>query len=610
MPPNDRDLEILKWLLERLRAAEDYCEPYFDRAKRHYKLFRFGSAVEQDDWPYINRVRSRDILAFVEDSTAILIQTLFARMPFYSVIPRETRLMHMMYEQLDPMAIGDQLERCLDYQVSHEETEFFNEITDFFKGGTIQGNSYLGVYPKFDERGMYLRPLLKTTDFWDVLPIAGAKRVSKAKGVFVREFCGIEDLQALEKQGVYRNVSDIRGPGSSELDPSKQWHDTLLQEVGMTTYLIDNNNIEVIHYFSGGHIITFANRKTILRNSNERDTSQMQFPVDPNTLKPFPYDMPIVQYKYMPVPLEFFAMGIPEVLEMLQEDKNLVRSARRDNIDLVINKILKARAGADINFDLLKFYPGAIWPMENLNDIMEMDMQDVTQSSYQEEAMREKDMENALSLFGYARGMTPQHSEQPTTVMKLQQASLNRLDLAVKLAEFGPLQQIATRIILLTRRYMPQQMYEAIVGDRDAGFYRLREEDIRRFYHFKPIGSTISNVKEIRQQQIQTAIQLVQSIPPQMMQYNVEPFTVNWYEALKTAYDAIDIKNVDRILIKLQPQQSPMMGGGQAGGMMMGGPPNPNEMQALANVMYGEQGVMQQALAAQAMPQQPTGGTE
>ena len=123
----------------------------------------------------------------------------------------------------------------------------------------------------------------------------------------------------------------------------------------MTNWDADDKEIENIHYFSGGDVITFADRKVIIRDTREKKT-------------PYPYSMPIVQYKYMPVPLEFFAMGIPEVLEVLQEDKNLVRSARRDNIDLVINKIVKARHGAEINFDLIKYYPGAIWPLENLAD--------------------------------------------------------------------------------------------------------------------------------------------------------------------------------------------------------------------------------------------------
>ena len=564
--PSEREYEKLKWLLFRLQTSEDWCRPYFERAKRHYKLYRFGSAVEEDDWPYVNRVRSRDILAFIEDSTALLVQTLFATMPFFSVVPRETEMMFQKYTGIDPVKIGDQLEKCLDYQISHEDTEFFEEIVDFFKGGTILGNSYMGVYPKFDRDGEYLRPLLKTTDFWDVLPIAGAKRDSKARGVFIREFQSLEEVQRLERKGIYKNTECLKSPESTGSDPDKDWHRTLLEETGMTNYRTDEADVEILHYFSGGHVITIGDRKSIFRDSNGDE-------------RPYPYDMPIVQYKYMPVPLEFFAMGIPEVLEALQEDKNLIRSARRDNIDLVINKILKARAGADINFDLIKYYAGAIWPLENLNDIEEMDSTDVTQSSYQEEAMREHDMENALSLFGYARGMTPQHSEQPTTVMKLQQASLNRMDLAVKLAEFTTLQNIATRIIMLTRRYMDPANYEAIIGGKDAGLYQLTEEDIRRFFYFKPMGSSITNVKEIRQQQIGQALQTALAIPPELRMNNIVPYTLNLYEAEKELYDAVDVRNPDRLLMKMPSEQE----ANQQMGMM----PDMNALEGLMQIPYG-----------------------
>ena len=584
--PSDADFAKLKWLLERLQNSEDYCRPYFDRAKRHYRLYRFGSAVDKEDWPYVNRVRSRDILAFTEDSTAIMMGTLFAQMPFFAVIPRETSLMFSQYEQIDPMLIGDQISKCLDYQVSHEDTEFFEEITDYFKGGMIFGTSYMGVYPKFTTDGQYLRPLLKTTDFWDVMPIAGARRVTKARGVFVREFASLEEIKTLGKRGVYKNVNQLKTPSSSSGDDA-QWHKRLLEQVGMTAYRVDDNDVEIIHYFSGGHVITFADRKVILRDSNVPKSAQPQSMIEQdlgsaeeNIIQPYPYKLPIVQYKYMPVPLEFFGMGIPEVLEVLQEDKNLIRSARRDNIDLVLQQVVKARSGADINFDLIKYYPGAIWPLENLNDIEPLEQGDVTSSSYQEEAMREHDMENALSLFGYARGMTPKHSEQPTTVMKIQQASLNRLDLAVKLAEFTTLQNIAARIILLTRRYMDPATYEAIIGDKDAGFFRLSEEDIRRFYHFKPVGSSVTNIQEIRLQQVRAAMEMVQAVPPQMMQTNITPFTVDLYEAMKEGFEATGVRNTDRILIKLNQQQA-------LPPPQMSGPGQPGEMDELAGVIYG-----------------------
>ena len=570
MQPSDAEIQKLQWLLKKLKTAEDYCRPYFERAKRHYRLYRFGSAIDASDWPYVNRVRTKDILAFVEDSTAIMVQTLLGTLPFFSVIPRQSSQLMLQYTGIDPVKIGRQMEICLDHQLGHEDTEFFEEITDFFKEGCIYGTSYVGVYPRFSG-DKYVGPLIKAIDYWNVLPITGARRISKAQGVFIREFMSKEEATALtEKYGLVGAVDKLTGFIGADVE--RKWHTQLLADIGIENYSTDDNDLEIIHYFSGGHVITFVNRAIIIRDSNIPEINQLG---EEQVVKPFPYDQPVVQYRYMPVPLEFFGQGIPEILEVLTEDKNLVRSARRDNIDLCINKVMKARAGADINYDLIKYYAGAIWPLENLNDLEVLDIGDVTQSSYLEEDKISADMENALSFFGYARGMTPTHEEKPTTVMRLQQAAMNRLDLAVKLAEFGVLQNIANRVILLTRRFMSQQDYEAIIGDKDAGFYRLSEEAIKRFYLIKPMGSSVTHVKEIRQQQLAMASGILEKVAPVAMN-NVEPFEINWYTAARAGLEACDIKNIDQLLIKLQPEQAEQM-------------INQQQMAQLQQVRYGEQ---------------------
>ena len=243
--PTQEEMQKLRWVLEKLQNSEDYCRPYFDRAKRHYRLYRFGSAVDDDDWPYVNRVRSRDILAFVEDTTALMIQTLFAASPFYSIIPRETSLMQMKTEGIDPVKIGKQMERCLDNQVGHEDTEFFEEMVDFFKEGHIFGNAYMGVYPKFIN-GEYLRPLLKTVDYWDVMPIAGARRASKARGVFVREFVSIGDLYEQQKKGIYENVHWLKSSESTGSDSERNWHENLLVNLNYQEYKQSNLNHQIL----------------------------------------------------------------------------------------------------------------------------------------------------------------------------------------------------------------------------------------------------------------------------------------------------------------------------------------------------------------------------
>ena len=263
--PDDKTYEKLQWLLKRLSAAEDYCRPYFERAKRHYRLYRFGSAVDEADWPYVNRTRTRDILAFVEDSTALMVQTLFASEPFFNVDPRRTTQFEAM-TGLNPMVIAKQMEICLENQIADEATEFFEEIIDMFKGGCIHGNGYAGVYPRFGFDGKYIGPLIKTNDFWDVLPITGARRISKARGLFIREFMSLEEAKDLAKKAGREDIIPQLGtiPGDDVT-----WHKALLAEVGITDYEVDPEEIEIIHYFSGGHIITMANRAVIVRDSNE-----------------------------------------------------------------------------------------------------------------------------------------------------------------------------------------------------------------------------------------------------------------------------------------------------------------------------------------------------
>jgi hypothetical protein len=183
--------------------------------------------------------------------------------------------------------------------------------------------------------------------------------------------------------------------------------------------------------------------------------------------------------------------------------------------------------------------------------------------------------------------------------MKLQQASMNRQDVNIKLVEYTVLQEIARKIVMLNRRYMSQKTYEAILGEPDAGFYKIPLEYINRCYIMKPVGSSITNIKEVRQNQIKFALETLMNVPPQMMQGNVQPFTVDYYELLKEGLDVADVKTIDRIL-KLIPKQDPLMQmlGGLGGGM--GGQPgsggggglmqllsDPNIMQSLSGIVPG-----------------------
>ena len=127
---------------------------------------------------------------------------------------------------------------------------------------------------------------------------------------------------------------------------------------------------------------------------------------------------------------------------------------------------------------------------------------------------------------------------------------------------------------------MNQRDYEEIIGEPDAGFFRLNEDQIRRFYYVKPVGSSITHIKELRQQHIQFAINLLAGLQQNPMA--MQQFQVNWYKAAKTALEASDVPDANEILIPTQQQGNPL------GQIEM---PNPAMLQALQGIPYGQGGM-------------------
>jgi hypothetical protein len=92
---------------------------------------------------------------------------------------------------------------------------------------------------------------------------------------------------------------------------------------------------------------------------------------------------------------------------------------------------------------------------------------------------------------------------------------------------------------------------------------------------FKPMGSSVTHVKELRQQQLAMASQIIEKLAPVAMS-GPQPFMIDWYEAGVSSLESLDIKNIDQILVKLEPPQAQQM-------------MQQSEMKQLQQVKYGEE---------------------
>lgn len=390
-----------------------------------------------------------------------------------------------------------------------------------------------------------------------------------------------DELKELEKLGIYKNVDDIKSNTVADFDHKVKER---LMSIGLATGVDyadpKTGEVEILDYFEGGHIITVGARGVILRDTKrdmgKKASGDSLGQVD-RMESVLPYHLPLVDVRFIPVPREFFGIGAPEVLTDDQMYIDLLRSARLDNIDLVINKLFKVRINSDIDPDTIFSAPGNIIPVTNMDDIDEFKVTDVTGSAWQEEEAVKTAANDAIGEHPYARGEPPVRRETATGITRLQEATMTRFDTLLKIMEFTAIRSIGQKAIQIIHEYMTPEQYARIVNPKtpeEEGsieqFFSLDREELVKQVDVVPVGSSITSQREVRSQQIMQAQQLLMQLQPQITMQNNPPFTVNMFEVAKMSLEDLDIRNVDEILQEQAPQPEPQMGMGQPG---PGGPP-------------------------------------
>lgn len=567
--PKEKDYEALKTVMDRFYRAEAYAKSWHDNGEEWYKRYRFYKSPGK--YPYKHNVKDRLTFTICEVLTARVLQALFAVQPFLSIVPREGNDTRM----------AKQLERVVDVLISNPDREFFLEFCDFVKQAIIYGTSFLSVTPRFNTSNWEFDGLnFDCEDFFDIFPDPSCKRLNRAKFIIKRSIRYWDELKELEKLGIYKNVDDIKTNTVADFDHKLKER---LMSVGLATGVDyadpKTGECEILDYFEGGHIITVGARGVILRDTKKdvgKKASGDMFGKPDKMDSVLPYNMPLVDVRFIPVPREFYGIGCPEVLTDDQQYIDIIRSARLDNIDLVINKLFKVRINSDIDPDTIYAAPGNIIPVTNLDDIEEFKMNDIMGSAYQEEQSVRGSAEDAIGEPREARGLAPERRSTATQVVRLQEAAMTRFDTLLKIMEFTAIRSVGQKVIQIIHEYMTPQQYARIVNPKtpeEMGsieqFFSLDREELIKQVDVVPVGSSITSQREVRSQQIMQAQQLLMQLQPQITMQNNPPFTVNMFEVAKMSLEDLDIRNIDEILQEQAPQ--PEMGGMQ--GMEQGMPP-------------------------------------
>ena len=416
--------------------------------------------------------------------------------------------------------------------------EFTHEQFEAIKTKVIYGTSHFGVFPHYDKykKGVTcIGPRFMTADFWDVLPNVADYRAGRdAKSQWYREWLDPADVEAMFDDGTFvGDFKDVPEIGAGGGGYREEWHKEMLQDIGWENYPIkEPDGWEVWNRYEDGQVISIINRGYIARDTK----------ITTPRKKYLPYNVPFTDMRYIIWPKEYFGMGVPESLEQLQKDKDLIRSQHRENIDLVLNAVMKVRRDANIDIDDIELYPSAILMVDEMDDIDIWTPDDVTSNSVgMIEGKIETEMDRATGLYRYSRGETPPHGrERATTVVKLQQAGLGRMETQIKLTELYAVRRLGYQLSMLSKYKLNKDIFKKITGtDHATAFKDTDDFDMKYLVDAQPVGSAISQIKELRIDQMIQTMELLSTIPPAVTQDDPEPFRIAFRKVLGSTLIAL-----------------------------------------------------------------------
>lgn len=335
----------------------------------------------------------------IEIATPKLISFLSDNDSLFSVEPDDVK----------DQAIAENIKRLLTDQL--EKNNFNDTYENFVKQLLLYGTSYFYVDYKVrwdwvwerlakpsttvDEFGVnkttieYInqktykiverRPNVTFLDILDVFPQQDHPRVEdQYPGICIRRFMDKKEFTRMcdSPQPYFGNKEAALASGvSNKFQESRQFRKVARGEVST----IQSTDLEMLEWWlkydlDGDGIdeecqIIICNRTVVVRAVSNPFYHQKR---------------PLIKVCFCKVPGEWYGIGLIEPVISLINQLTTVRRQRLDNITLILNRMWKVRATADIDPTKLVASPNGIILVDNMDDIAPLDIQDVTASSFQD----------------------------------------------------------------------------------------------------------------------------------------------------------------------------------------------------------------------------------
>lgn len=268
-----------------------------------------------------------------------------------------------------------------------------------------------------------------------------------------------QDLQSATRRLIKPAVSRPKGTASIEL----------LERWGI--------NIDPADGELKPRVETVAAGKYLIRSTNNPDWSGQN---------------PFVKGTYVPSINDFYGIGIPEILEGIQNAENEIINQRMDNISFALNRMVLYKKGAGIKMNNLKSAPGAkIGSDEDIEQsIKYLDMPLYTRDAFAQTAELERWAQELTGVTKLTMGMAGSDQNATASGMAmLARASGDRFVTIAKMIEFGAFTEAIKKFYQLDYQYITDDQLIGILGQDSAmEWLKVSPDAIRKNYDFVPSG--------------------------------------------------------------------------------------------------------------------------
>jgi hypothetical protein len=503
-----------------------YHDAFVERVERRYEAYRglaeersTASDSDDDDW------HSNVTAPYVLQTCEGMLATMLEPSPRFNVQPRpkpEEALQDVIARIQSVNAISDTLRYALD------RDQFPTKQRDFMQQDLIAGitvfkdywvssrrdiqakvpdhleihDSYGGLidtivtHKEETQRDVLIEDdaTAEVRDVRDFFWPAQASTVKKAEYLIDRTWSSWSALKRLEKQGVYKNVDQLKGPNARAVMANISKRERRLRNIDRTQDLV-----EVLEYWTPERVITVGNRTVLLRD-------------DPNPF--WNGRMPFVVCSAMPDAFQIPGISVVEALAQLQEMLWTLQNQRLDVVRLLANLITLIRSDVD-DPEAFEWAPNAQWFLEDLSqvDTLKIDPT-VAQITLQAEGLLKGDLQNIMGGLPMNSGTDSQTVDQQTaTGVSIITTIAQRIIQARKQHYLWAYAQLGKDFLLLYQQFLPDERVIPILGRTGAdAYHRVSPLEIQGDYDVTIDVTSDSLLRQERRAEANALLQIAAQV--------------------------------------------------------------------------------------------------